>query len=190
VGRRTFIALTAAALLAACGEQGFKSTDVTGADFAKDFELTDQNGQVRRLGDFKGKAVLVFFGFTQCPDICPTTLARMLEVKKALGPQGDKLQVIFVTVDPERDTPELLKNYMAAFDPAFLGLRPTPEQLPAVAKSFKVFYQKVPGKTPGTYTMDHSAVTYVYDPQGRLRLAVMHNQDAASIAEDLKKLLG
>ena len=187
--RRAFL-LATAALLTACGEQSFKSTDITGAEFGKDFALADPSGQVRTLADFKGRAVLVFFGFTQCPDVCPTTLQKMREVKQALGTDGERLQVLFVTVDPERDTPELLKAYTAAFDPAFVGLRPTPEQLPTMAKSFKIFYQKVPGKTPGSYTMDHSALTYAYDPQGRLRLAVAHNADVATIVADLKKLLG
>jgi len=189
MSRRAFL-LAAALLLAACGEQAFKATDITGAEFGRDFALADPSGQVRSLADFKGKAVLVFFGFTQCPDVCPTTLAKLREVKQALGKDGDRVQVIFITVDPERDTPELLKAYTAAFDPAFLGLRPTLEQLPVLAKSFKIFYQKVPGKAPGTYSMDHSAMSYVYDPQGRLRLAVAHNADVATIVADLKKLLG
>ena len=188
--RRAVLLAAVVAVLAACGEQTFKATDITGAEFGRDFALADPSGQVRTLADFKGKAVLIFFGFTQCPDVCPTTLAKMREVKQALGKDGDRVQVLFITVDPERDTPELLKAYTAAFDPAFLGLRPTPEQLPALAKSFKIFYQKAPGKAPGSYSMDHSAMSYVYDPQGRLRLAVAHNADVKTIVEDLKKLLG
>jgi len=188
--RRAVLLAAVVAVLAACGEQAFKATDITGAEFGRDFALADPSGQVRTLADFKGKAVLIFFGFTQCPDVCPTTLAKMREVKQALGKDGDRVQVLFITVDPERDTPELLKAYTAAFDPAFLGLRPTPEQLPALAKSFKIFYQKAPGKAPGSYSMDHSAMSYVYDPQGRLRLAVAHNADVKTIVEDLKKLLG
>ena len=190
--RRACLALALLAALGACGSgsPGFSSTDITGAEFGRDFALADQNGQLRRLADFRGKVVLVFFGFTQCPDVCPTTLQKMVAVKRALGNQGERVQVLFVTVDPERDTPELLRNYLAAFDPGFLGLRPTPQELPEVAKSFKVFYQKVAGKTPGSYTMDHSAITYAYDPEGRLRLAIRHDQDVGEIVKDLRQLLG
>ena len=145
----------------------FKSVDITGADYAKNFSLTDHNGQLRTLQDFKGKVVVLFFGFTQCPDVCPTSMAELAEVKRQLGADGDKLQGLFISVDPERDTPEVLKAYMTNFDPSFLALRPTPEQLAAVAKDFKVYYKKVEGKTPTSYTMDHSAASYLYDPQGR-----------------------
>ena len=158
--------------LAACSETKLqlKGVDMTGADYAKDFQLTDHNGQTRTLKDFHGKLVIIFFGYTQCPDVCPTSMAELAEVKKLLGKDGDKLQGIFVTVDPERDTTELLKAYMANFDPTFLALRPTPDQLVALAKDFKIYYKRVDGKTPTSYTMDHSAGSYTYDTEGRLRI--------------------
>jgi protein SCO1/2 len=167
----------------------FKNTDVTGLDYAKDFQLTDHNGKPRTLADFKGKAVVVFFGYTQCPDVCPTTMAEMASVMKELGPQADRVQVLFITLDPERDTPELLSKYVPAFDPRFLGLFGDKAATDKVAKEFKVFYQKVPGKEPGSYTMDHTAGSYVFDPQGRIRLFVRHGQGAEPIAHDLKLLL-
>ncbi len=181
----------AGSLLAACSEPKpqFKSIDVTGADYARDFQLTDHNGQPRTLKDFRGKLVVVFFGYTQCPDVCPTTLTELAEAKKLLGPEGDKLQGLFVTVDPERDTPEVLKGYMANFDPGFLALRGTPEQLAVVAKEFKMYYKKVEGQTPASYTMDHSAASYVYDTQGRLRLYTRYGSGAQALASDLQLLL-
>ena len=188
-------ALAAAALLAAnliaCGEQKpvFGSIDITGADYGKAVALTDHNGQVRRLPDFAGKVVVVFFGYTQCPDVCPTTLAELAEVKKLLGKDGDRLQGLFVTVDPERDTPELLKAYMSNFDPGFLALRPTPEELAAVAKEFKIYYKKVPGASATSYTMDHSAGSYVYDSKGQLRLFTRYGSGASVLAADIAKLL-
>ena len=148
----------------------FRGIDVTGAEYARDLPLTDHNGQQRSLKDFAGKVVVVFFGFTQCPDVCPTSMQELAEVKRSLGADGDRLQGIFVTVDPERDTAEVLKAYMGNFDPSFLALRGSPEQLAAVAKDFKVYYKKVEGKTDTSYTMDHSAGSYVYDPAGRLRV--------------------
>ena len=177
--------------LAACSEPKpeFKSVDLTGADYAKDFQLTDHNGQPRSLKDFRGKLVVVFFGYTQCPDFCPTSMAELAQARKLLGPDADKLQALFITVDPERDTPELLKAYMANFDPTFLALRGTPEQLAAVAKDFKVYYKKVDGKTPGSYTMDHTAASYVYDTQGRLRLYARYGSGAPALASDLQLLL-
>jgi len=182
----------AAGLLAACseGRPQFQSVDVTGADYAKDFALPDQNGQLRRLQDFRGKVVVLFFGYTQCPDVCPTSMLELAEVKKSLGADGDKLQGLFVTVDPERDTPEVLKAYMANFDPAFLALRAsTPEQLAALAKDFKVYYKKVEGQAPGNYTMDHAAASYVYDTQGRLRLYSRYGSGAPALGADIKLLL-
>lgn len=167
----------------------FKSVDITGADYAKNFSLTDHNGQLRTLQDFKGKVVVLFFGFTQCPDVCPTSMAELAEVKRQLGANGDKLQGLFISVDPERDTPEVLKAYMTNFDPSFLALRPTPEQLAAVAKDFKVYYKKVEGKTPTSYTMDHSAASYLYDPQGRLRLYARYGSGAAVLVSDIRQLL-
>jgi protein SCO1/2 len=178
-------------VLAACTENKpqFKAIDLTGADYAKDFQLTDQNGQLRSMKDFQGKLVVMFFGYTQCPDVCPTTLADLAEAKKLLGPDGAKVQGLFVTVDPERDTPEVLKGYMANFDPGFLALRGTPEQLAAVAKDYKVYYKKVDGKTPTSYTMDHSAANFVYDTKGRLRLYSRYDAGPQSLAADLKLLL-
>jgi len=130
---------------AGCSEPkpAFKSVDITGADYAKELNLPDQNGQVRQLKDFSGKLTVVFFGYTQCPDVCPTTLQELAEVKRLLGPNGDKLQAVFVTVDPERDTTELLKAYVENFDASFVALRPTPEQLPAIAKEFKIYFKRV-----------------------------------------------
>jgi protein SCO1 len=182
----------AASWLVACtdGKPQFKAVDLTGADYAKDFRLTDANGQVRSLQDFRGKAVVVFFGFTQCPDVCPTTLAEIMQARQLLGADGSKVQGVFITVDPERDTPEVLRAYMANFDPSFVALRGTPEETAAVAKDFKVYYKKVEGKTPGAYTMDHSAASFVYDPQGRLRLYTRYGTGPQALADDLKLLLG
>ena len=194
VRRQALIALAVtlvAGLLAACSPEAlkFKSIDITGADYVKGFALADHNGVQRSLADFKGKAVVVFFGFTQCPDVCPTALADLAEVKRLLGPQGDKLQGIFVSVDPERDSPEVLKAYMANFDPAFIALRPSMEQLPEVAKGFKVFYKKVEGPTPTSYTIEHSAGSYVFDPQGRVRLYTRQAVGAQGLADDITLLL-
>jgi protein SCO1/2 len=178
-------------LLAACDAAGtrFNNVDVTGASYARDFRLTDFNGKPRSLADFRGKVVVVFFGYTQCPDVCPTTLSDMAEVKKRLGPDGDKLQVIFVTLDPERDTPQVLAQYVPAFDPTFLGLYGTRDETAAVAKEFKVFYQKVAGKTETSYTLDHTAGSYVFDREGRLRLFLRHAGAVDPIVEDLRKLV-
>ncbi|MFT5532574.1 MAG: protein SCO1/2 [Burkholderiaceae bacterium] len=167
----------------------FKNTDVTGLPYAKDFSLTDHNGKARTVADFKGKAVLIFFGYTQCPDVCPTTMAEMAAVMNDLGPQADKVQVLFVTLDPERDTQELLSKYVPAFDARFLGLYGDKAATDAVAKEFKIFYQKAAGKSADSYTIDHTAGSYVFDPQGRVRLFVKHGQGAAPIAHDLKLLL-
>jgi protein SCO1/2 len=182
----------AAGLLAGCSEDRpkFTAIDVTGADYAKDFQLTDHNGQPRSLQDFRGKIVVLFFGYTQCPDVCPTSMTELVEVKKLLGADGDKLQGLFVTVDPDRDTPELLKAYMANFDPTFIALYAgSPEKLAALTKDFKVYYKKVEGKTPTSYTMDHSAGSYIYDTQGRLRLYTRYGSGAPAMASDIKLLL-
>lgn len=183
----------AALLLAACSESSkpaFNAIDLTGADYAKDFALKDVNGQPRSLKDYQGKVVVMFFGYTQCPDVCPTSLTELVAVKKMLGADGDKLQALFVSVDPDRDTPEMLKSYMANFDPSFVALRAdTPEQLAAIAKDYKVYYKKVEGKTPSSYTMDHSAGSYVYDTQGRLRLYSRYGSGAGALAADIKLLL-
>ena len=184
-------AILSAGFLAACGEQkpAFSSIDITGADYGKNFALPDQNGQMRNLSDFAGKVVVVFFGYTQCPDVCPTTLAELAEVKKLLGKDGDRLQALFVTVDPERDTPELLKAYMANFDPSFLALRPAPQELEVVAKDFKIYYKKVPGASATSYTMDHSAGSYVFDTQGQLRLFTRYGSGAPVLAADIALLM-
>lgn len=189
--RRGFLAATLVALLAACSPSGpkFQNVDVTGADYGRDFHLIDQNGKPRSLADFRGKVVVIFFGYTQCPDVCPTTMAELAEVMKTLGPKADGVQVLFVTIDPERDTPALLANYVPRFDPRFLGLTGDPQAIAATAKEFKVFYQKVPGQTPGSYTMDHTAGSYVIDREGRLRLFVRHGQGGAALVHDLKLLL-
>lgn len=188
---RAWLVLLLAAMLAACGPSGprFNSTDITGADYGKDFRLTDHNGKVRTLGDFKGRVVVMFFGYTHCPDVCPTTMAEMRQVLEKLGEDGKKVQVIFVSVDPERDTPALLAQYVPAFDPGFLGMVTDLENTQKTAKDFKVFFQKVKGKTPDNYSMDHTAGSYVFDPQGRLRLFVRHGGDTAPLVADLKTLL-
>ncbi len=188
------LALMAMALLAGCGrfsapKLDFKNTDLTGLDYAHDFALTDHNGKPRTLADFKGKLVVIFFGYTQCPDVCPTTMAEMAAVMQELGPQADQVQVLFATIDPERDTQQLLAQYVPAFDKRFLGLYGTPEQTAKVAKEFKVFYAKVPGKTPGSYTMDHTAASYVFDKEGKIRLFVRNGQGPAPTVHDLKLLL-
>ncbi len=184
----------ATALIAACSENkpSFVSIDVTGANYALDFALTDHNGQPRTLKDFAGKVVVVFFGFTQCPDVCPTSMVELAEVKKMLdakGGQGSKLQGLFITVDPQRDTPEVLKAYMANFDPTFLALYTTPDKLSELAKNFKVYYKKVEGKTPTSYTMDHSAGSFVYDTTGKLRLYTRYGSGAKALAQDIEVLL-
>ncbi len=191
---RPFFALLAALTLSAllgCSpdKPAFKGVDITGADYAKDFSLADQNGQTRALKDFTGKVVVLFFGYTQCPDVCPTTMQELTEVKRLLGAEGDKLQGVFVTVDPERDTPELLQAYMANFDPSFIALRPTPEQLTPLLKDYKIYAKKVEGKTATSYTMDHSAQSYVYDPQGRLRLYNRYGSGVQALADDVRLLL-
>ncbi|GIK85671.1 MAG: photosynthetic protein synthase I [Betaproteobacteria bacterium] len=182
---------SAALALAACSQDGpsFKATDVTGAEFGREFALTGHDGRPRTLADFRGKAVVVFFGFTHCPDVCPTALSTLAEAKKKLGADGERVQGVFITVDPERDTPELLRNYVPAFDPAFVGLYGDAAATQRVAKEFKVLYRKVPGSTPDTYTMDHSAGMFVFDPQGRLRLYVGHGTAADALAQDLRTLL-
>jgi len=167
----------------------FNNTDVTGLEYAKGFALTDQNGQRRTLEDFRGKLVFVFFGFTHCPDVCPTTLAEMAGIMKALGPESERLQVVFITLDPERDTPELLASFVPAFHPSFLGLTGDQATIDKVAKDFKVFAQKVPGKDGKSYTIDHTAGSYVFDAQGRIRLFVRHGQPDDALLKDLRQLL-
>jgi protein SCO1 len=195
--RNLMLALTGAALLAGCDKLGlpgaskpaFNGIDITGAEYGRELSLPDIDGKPRQLADFKGKVTVVFFGYTQCPDVCPATMAELAQIKRALGSDGDRVQAVFVTVDPERDTPEILKAYLASFDPSFVALRGTPEQIAAAAKEFKVFYAKVAGKTPGSYTMDHTAGSYLFDPQGRLRLFVRYGTPTDALAADLKQLL-
>ena len=191
--RRAFCLVALAAVLAGCDRAAdkppFQGVDITGAEYARTLSLPDADGKPRTLGDFKGKVTVVFFGYTQCPDVCPTTMAELAEVKRALGPQGDKLQGVFVTVDPERDTPALLKAYLANFDPSFVALRGTPQQTEAVAKEFKVFYAKAAGKTDGSYTVDHTAGAYVFDTQGRVRVFERYGAGPKVLAADIQRLL-
>ena len=179
-------------ILTACSPKPeFKNIDITGSTaFGKDFSLVDPDGKVRTLADFKGKVVVMFFGYTQCPDVCPTTLTEMQQVMTLLGPQSDKVQVLFVTVDPARDTDVILKQYVPAFDPRFLGLRPANEAgLEKVTKDFKIYYKKVPGSSPGSYTIDHTAGSYACEPEGHVRLYIKHAQGPETLAHDLKELL-
>ena len=194
LSRRAIVRLGAAALVASAvvgcgGPTAYSGIDITGADYATGFSLTDHHGQTRTLADFRGKAVVIFFGFTQCPDVCPTSLAELAQARQLLGEQGERLQGLFISVDPERDTPEIMREYMASFDPSFLALYAAPDALPELAKSFKVYYKKVEGSTPTSYTMDHSAGSYVYDSQGRIRLYHRYGSGAQALADDVKKLL-
>ena len=169
---------------------GFHAIDITGADYAQGFDLPDPSGRRRTLAEFRGQVVVVFFGFAQCPDVCPTTMLELAEVKAALGEPGRRVQGVFVTIDPERDTPEVLASYVANFDPGFVALRGTLEETAALARSFKVFYRKVPGKTgDGSYTMDHTAGSYVFDAQGRIRLFTRHGTGTEALKADLARLL-
>ncbi|MCC7486538.1 MAG: SCO family protein [Burkholderiales bacterium] len=181
-----------AAALAGCErapqKPRFELTDITGASFGREFDLPDHDGRRRTLADFRGKVVTVFFGFTHCPDVCPTTLGEMAQVMRELGPDAEKVQVLFVTVDPERDTAPLLKQYVPAFHPSFIGLAGDAEATARVAKEFKVFYQKQPLKSGG-YSVDHSAGTYVFDREGRLRLFAPYGRGAAPILHDIRLLL-
>jgi protein SCO1 len=174
--------------LAACdGGPRFRSTDITGADYGRSLELFDHTGAPRKLEDFRGKAVVVSFGFTHCPDVCPTTLADLSQAVRSLGPEAERVQVLFVTVDPERDTREVLAKYVTAFDPRFLGMYGDAAATQRTAKDFKVYYEK--RKTGASYSVDHSGQSYVIDPQGRLRLFVRHDRIASDLATDLKTLL-
>ncbi|WP_426344379.1 SCO family protein [Pseudoduganella sp. R-32] len=189
--KKLFAALFMLLALAACGEKQlkFENTDLTGLDYGKGFSLNDHTGKPVTLDSYKGKVVVLFFGFTHCPDVCPTTMAEMSAVMKELGPDADKVQVLFATLDPERDTKELLSQYVPGFDSRFVGLYGTPEQVAATAREFKVFYQKVPGKTPDSYTIDHTAGSYVFDKSGKLRLFLRHGGGPAPIVHDLKLLV-
>ena len=189
----------ATSIFTACTEQkiAFKSVDITGADYARDFTadgtLVDQDGKARSIRDFAGKVVVLFFGFTQCPDVCPTSMAELAEAKKILEKNnkgdGDKIQGLFITIDPERDTLPVLKAYMGNFDPTFLAMRTTPDKLVDLAKNFKTYYKKIPGKTDTSYSMDHSAGSFVYDTKGNVRLYTRYGSGADALASDLKLLL-
>jgi len=169
--------------------QSFKSTDVTGIDSGKDFRLTDHLGKLRTLSDFKGKVVVLFFGYTHCPEACPNTLMELARVMKRLGPDADKVQVLFITLDPERDTQSLLAQFVPSFNPKFIGLYGTPAQIAETAKEYRLFYSKEPGKSPGNYTLDHSVGTYIYDQSGRLRLHAAYGQGVDALVHDIKLLL-
>ena len=183
--------LVVVALAAGCGPDApkFKASDVTGTAYGRDFRLTDHTGKPRTLADYRGKAVVLFFGYTQCPDVCPTTLSELAEAMKQLGPDADRVQVLFVTVDPERDTQELLSKYVPAFDPRFVGLYGDADATARTAKEFRIVYQKQPGQTPGTYTVDHSAGSFIFDPQGRLRVYVGYGQGPDVFVHDIRELL-
>lgn len=181
----------AVTLLAGCKPTPikFEGVDITGAEYGKDFPLPDAKGQRRSVKDFAGQVVVVFFGYTQCPDVCPTTLQELVEAKALLGAQGERLQGVFVSLDPDRDTPEVLRAYAEAFDPRMVALTGSKDDIAAVAKDFKVFFKKVEGRQPGSYTLDHSAGLYLYDPQGRLRVYHRYGQGAQALAKDAKALL-
>lgn len=187
---RAFL-LALALLLAACGPSAskFRSTDITGASYGKSIELRDSSGKLRTLHDFQGRIVVLFFGFTQCPDVCPTTLGQVAAALKQLGSDASRVQVLFVTLDPERDTPQLLAQYLGAFDPSFIGLYGDMEATRRTAQEFKVFFEKRPGATPQRYSIDHSSQSYVLDAQGRLRLFVRHERITEDLAEDIRVLL-
>ena len=167
----------------------FKAIVITGAEYAQELGLTDTEGRVRTLADFKGKLTVVFFGFTYCPDVCPTTMQELAAVKQAMGPDGERVQGVFVSIDPERDTPEALRAYVGAFSPDFIALRGSAEETRAIAKRFKVYYRKVPGQTDGSYTMDHTAGSYVFDTRGRIRLFTRYGSGTDALKHDLQLLL-
>ncbi len=189
--RLALACLLAGLLLAGCdgNPAQFKATDITGADLGHDFQLTDQDGKPRTLADFRGKVLVVFFGFTHCPDVCPTTLAELARARKALGADADRVQVVMITVDPERDTPEVLRQYVTALDPSFIGLTGDADAIARTAKDFKVFYQKTAGPSDKSYSVDHSSGTFVFDPSGRVRLLVGYGQGAEVFAHDIRQLL-
>lgn len=195
VPRRTLLRALAVApvagLLAACGQDApsFKGSDISGTHLGKNLSMVDQDGRPRTLADYAGKVLVVFFGYTQCPDVCPTSLAELAQVMQALGPDASRVQVIMITVDPERDTPEVLKQYVQTFNPSFVGLTGTPEQVKQAATSFKVYYAKVPAKDGNGYSMDHSAAFYLMDKQGEARVLAGNGSDVDSLAHDIRALL-
>ena len=177
-------------LLLACGkEQPFQLTDITGIGFARDFHLQDSQGHPRSLADYRGKVVWLFFGYTHCPDVCPTTMVQLAAARKQMGADGQSVQVLFVTLDPERDTPAVLSQYVPAFDHSFIGLSATPAVIASTASEFKVVYQKNVGSDPNNYTLDHTAAVFVFDPQGRPRLYYTMAQGIAALASDSQRLL-
>jgi protein SCO1 len=196
-GCYALIALLAAAGLAGCdkldlpglSKAGFTGVDITGAEYGRELALPDVEGHARTMADFRGKVTVVFFGYTQCADVCPTTMAELARIRQAMGADGERVQGVFVTVDPERDKPEVLKAYLASFDPSFVALRGSPEQTAAAAREFKVFYAKVPGKTAASYTVDHTAGSYVFDTKGRLRLFERYGTPSDALAADLRRVL-
>ena len=194
--RLLLVALTVAFMLTAVGckqsesnPETYSATDVAGANFAKDFSLTDHNGQHRTLADFKGKVVILFFGYIQCPDICSNTLSELAAVMQRLGAKADGVQVLFVTLDPERDTPSIMSKFVSSFNPKFLGLYASPAQIAETAKEFKLFYQKQPGKSKQNYTLDHSSGTYIYDASGKLRLYASYELGVDALVADIQLLL-
>jgi len=201
LSRRTLLASAGASALALSGcdklnklingspKVSFKGVDVTGTGYGQQFVLPDLAGRPRRISDFSGKVLVVFFGYTQCPDVCPTTLAELAQVKKALGADGERIQGIFVSVDPERDQPAMLKAYVTGFDPSFIALRGNAEQTAAAAKDFKVFFAKVPGQAEGSYTIDHTAGSYLFDAKGQLRVFTRYGAEPDALTADLKQLL-
>ena len=192
---RTFYAVivwSAALVMAACGNTAkptFLATDITGAQFGKDFKLADHTGKSRTLADFKGKAVVLFFGYTHCPDICPATMGEIAAALQKLDKDAARVQVLFVTVDPQRDTPERLAQYLSAFSPAFLGLYGDPQSTRDIASEFKIVYQKQMMNSPDHHTMDHSSGTYIFDPKGKLRLYVSNGAGRDVFAHDIVELL-
>ncbi|WP_323017784.1 SCO family protein [Castellaniella sp.] len=197
VSRRTLLAGIAATLplaLIACSPKAaeplpFEGNDISGTHLGKDLSMTDHSGALRTLADFKGKVLLVFFGYTQCPDVCPTAMAQAAQALELLGEQAAKVQVIMISVDPARDTPDILSAYMQAFDPSFIGLTGTPEQLDKTARSFKAFYAKEPGPTPEQYAMNHSAAFYLMDQDGEARALLGPSLTPEDMAHDIKLLL-
>jgi protein SCO1/2 len=195
--RRFALAALAAATLSLAGcdklfpnaRSPFHGVDVTGAPIGGELRLTDHNGRPRSLADFRGKVVVVAFGFTHCPDVCPTTLSDFASALKRLGAERDRVQVLFVTVDPARDTQQLLREYVPAFDPTFLGLRGDAAATEKVTRDFKVYAHKREGKGGADYTVDHTAQSFVFDPQGRVRLVLGYGVEAEKIASDLRLLL-
>jgi protein SCO1 len=186
----TLLIVLACAALAHCAKQEFNNIDITGADYARDFSLTDTGGAHRTLSDYRGKLVVLFFGYTQCPDVCPATMAELARVRRDLGADGARVQVLFATLDPARDTPQLLARYVPSFDPTFVGLYGSEPEIEATKREFRIFSQKVAGSSPETYTLDHTAGSYVFDAQGHVRLFIRGQAKSAEIVADLRRLMG